>query len=159
MFLILINPDIYEDIIDKITYYFSQSHFRYNKVRSYCTDYNSLMYINESDYDKLEDSDKLVEHRVNNCNTCILKSDLKENYFNILCLESECYEELRMKEHIVFSITDMRKNSNSDYKIDTASDDFDLNMQIQIIVRDIIDIQFMDEHQFNEKLKDCLTYE
>lgn len=138
MFILTINTDIYEDVIPIFKDILGKTGYNYNIVRSYCTLYDSFMYIHRSDYDKLDDKDKLIEYKINNSHTCILESDLKEHCINILYLNSSYSKDLQLFSHQVFSISDLNDDENTNYKIDTQSEYLDLKQTIQYIIYDLI---------------------
>lgn len=138
MFILTINTDIYEDVIPIFKELLKKTGYNYNIVRSYCTLYDSFMYIHRSDYDKLDDRDKLIEYKINNSHTCILESDLKEHCINILYLNSSYSKDLQLFCHQVFSISSINSDENTNYKVDTQSDYLDLKQTIQYIVYDLI---------------------
>lgn len=138
MFILTINTDIYEKILPILEEIIGKTGYNYNIVRSYCTLYDSLMYIHRSDYDKLDDKDKLIEYKINNSHTCILESDLKEHCINILYLNSSYSQDLQLFAHQVFSISDLNDDENTNYKVDTQSEYLDLKQTIQYIIYDLI---------------------
>lgn len=138
MFIVTINTNIYEDVISIFEELLKKNGHNFNIVKSYCTDYDSLMYIHSSDYSKLDESDKLIEYKVNNFDTCILASDLKEYYINILYLNSSYCGTLQLFDNQVFTISDVKDKENTNYKVDTQSDYLDLKQTIQYIIYDLI---------------------
>lgn len=146
MFILTINTDIYEDVIPIFKELLKKTGYNYNIVRSYCTLYDSFMYIHRSDYDKLDDRDKLIEYKINNSHTCILESDLKQHSINILYLNSSYSKDLQLYGHTVFSISDLNDDENTNYKVDTQSDYLDLKQTIQYIVYDLINHIYFKEY-------------
>lgn len=146
MFILTINTDIYEDVISIFEQLLGKTGYNYNIVRSYCTLYDSLMYIHRSDYDKLDDKDKLIEYKINNSHTCILESDLKEHCINILCLNSSYSQDLQLYGHTVFTISNLKDDENTNYKVDTDTDDLHLKQQVQYIVYDLINHIYFKEY-------------
>lgn len=146
MFILTINTDIYEDVIPIFKDILRKTGYNYNIVRSYCTLYDSFMYIHRSDYDKLDDRDKLIEYKINNSHTCILESDLKEHCINILYLNSSYSKDLQLFSHQVFSISSNNSDENTNYKIDTQSEYLDLKQTIQYIVYDLINHIYFKEY-------------
>lgn len=138
MFILTINTDIYEDVIPIFEDILRKTGYNFNIVKSYCTDYDSLMYIHISDYSKLDESDKLIEYKVNNSHTCILETDLKEDCINILYLNSSYSQDLCLYGHTVFTISNLNDDENTNYKVDTDTDDLDLKQTIQYITYDLI---------------------
>ena len=146
MFIVTINTNIYEDVIPIFEQVLGKTGYNYNTVRSYCTIYDSLMYIHRSDYNKLDDRDKLIEYTINNSHTCILESDLKEHCINILYLNSSYSKDLQLFGHQVFSISNINSDENTNYKVDTDTDDLHLKQQIQYIVYDLINHIYFKEY-------------
>lgn len=146
MFIVTINTNIYEKILPILEEIIGKTGYNYNTVRSYCTIYDSLMYIHQSDYNKLDDRDKLIEYTINNSHTCILESDLKEHSINILYLNSKYSKDLQLFSHQVFSISDINSDENTNYKVDTDTDDLHLKQQVQYIVYDLINHIYFKEY-------------
>lgn len=149
MFILALDFENVE-ISNMIHSIFQSKGFKANLIRSYSTNFDSVMYINTDEYNELEDKCKLIEYRVDNFVTCILEDDLIEDSFNIICLDSVLVDEIKLKGHICLTVSLTESNSTTDYKLDTSYEDSDLQIQCRIIVEDLINRQYINEYGLKE---------